>query len=270
MNEAEYFKIIEEYKLLAKHEVGQNFLIDPDASKAIVSLLETQKGDRVLEIGPGAGSLSFFLSSSLASCDLVDIDEGLVTKLKGDFSSNENIYPFVGNALKWDLSPYTKVIGNLPYYITSSLIERILIDTPNLQRAVLMIQKEAFSRITAKKGTADYGPLSISLSYRMAIKREFTVGRTSFSPMPHVDSTVFSLTVKEGVSASLTKSLYKVATAMFLHRRKTILNNLSAYLGDALEAKDVLSSLGIDPKRRPEELSVDEYVHLTEKLLSKK
>ena len=126
MDENRYFETIAEYKLLAKHEVGQNFLIDKNVSKRIVDLLKVDHDDRVLEIGSGAGSLSFYLAMHNVPTTLIDIDEGLITKLKNDFEGFPNVSIYQANALKYDMSPFTKIIGNLPYYITSSLLERVL------------------------------------------------------------------------------------------------------------------------------------------------
>ena len=262
-----YFEKVKEYKFLAKHEVGQNFLIDPDVCEKIVSFAELKPSDRVLEIGPGAGSLSYFIAQSGSDSDLIDIDEGLITKLKDDFSEKENVHPLVGNALRWDFSTYDKVVGNLPYYITTSLIERILLDGKHLTKASLMVQKEAFARITSKIGTPDYGPLPILLSYRAFVKKEMFVPRTSFLPMPHIDSVVFSMSFKDDEGTVSPKDLYKVMTALFLHRRKTILNNLTSYLGDSLKAKDVLKKACIDIKERPENLSLAQYLSLAKALL---
>lgn len=266
INVDSYFENIREYKFLAKHEVGQNFLIDPEASKKIVSFAELKPTDRVLEIGPGAGSLSYFIAKEGCPSDLVDIDEGLITKLSGDFAEEKNVHPIVGNALKWDFSPYTKIIGNLPYYITTSLLERILLEGENLVRGSFMIQKEAFMRITSKIGSSDYGPLPILLSYRATSKKEMTVPRTSFLPAPHVDSVVFSLSFDKTNDIS-PKTLYKILNAMFLHRRKTILNNLASFLGDSSKAKETLEKAHIDPKERPENLSLSQYLSLTKELL---
>lgn len=266
MNIDHYFEGVKSYKLLAKHEVGQNFLVDPDAAKKVVDLLSLEKGDKVLEIGPGAGSLSVFLSESEAEADLVDIDEGLIVKLKGDFEGKENVRPTLGNALKWDMSPYDKIVGNLPYYITSSLLERVLLTASNAKRAVFMVQKEALSRLVAPQGTKDYGPLPILLAYRAKVKREFFVPRSSFSPEPHVDSVVFSLEFRDYENSFL-ECFYALLTACFLHRRKTILNNLTGFLnGENDVANQALSLASIDPKKRPEQLSIEDFERLAKAL----
>jgi len=262
MDENRYFETIAEYKLLAKHEVGQNFLIDKNVSKRIVDLLKVDHDDRVLEIGSGAGSLSFYLAMHNVPTTLIDIDEGLITKLKNDFEGFTNVSIYQANALKYDMSPFTKIIGNLPYYITSSLLERVLLNASSCKISTIMVQKEVFSRLSSLPKQEGYGPLSLLIAYRSIIKKEFVVPRTSFTPSPHVDSLVFTLTFKEGASIELANALYSFASALFLHRRKTILNNLSFYLKDEEKAKDALSQRGILPSKRPEEIDLNSYLKL--------
>ena len=259
MDKERYFERIKEYKLLAKHEVGQNFLIDADVCEKIVSLGNIQPNDVVLEIGPGAGSLSFFLAQYESRADLMDIDEALITKLKDDFKERNNINPIQQNALKADYSTYTVIIGNLPYYITSSLMEKIATESLSCRRAVLMVQKEAFLRLSAKVNTEDYGPLPIVLSYVGGVRRQTSVPRSAFSPAPHVDSTVFTIDFKEGVDFKKAKKLLKLTNGLFAHRRKTIYNNLSSYLGNSQKATEILKEAEIDPARRPENLTLGEY-----------
>ena len=262
MDENRYFEIIAEYKLLAKHEVGQNFLVDKNVSKRIVGLLKMNPDDRVLEIGSGAGSLSFYLATYNVPTTLIDIDEGLVTKLKNDFEDFPNVSVYQANALKYDMTPFTKIIGNLPYYITSSLLEKILLNASNCKISAIMVQKEVFSRLSALPKQEGYGPLSLLIAYRSNIKKEFVVPRTSFTPSPHVDSLVFSLSFKEDASIDLAKDLYSFTSALFLHRRKTILNNLSSFLKDEEKAKDALRESGILPNKRPEEIDLNRYLKL--------
>jgi 16S rRNA (adenine1518-N6/adenine1519-N6)-dimethyltransferase len=266
IEETKYFKTISEYKLLAKHEVGQNFLVDSAISERIVSLACLQFSDKVLEIGSGAGSLSFFISQSPSEADLIDIDESLVLKLRQDFSEKEKIHPQLGNIMKWDLAPYTKIIGNLPYYITSGILERILLDAGNADLAVLMVQKEVVARLTSKVGSKDYGPLPILLSYRADLKKEFLVSRTSFVPAPHIDSMVFVFSFKKSADGKTAGNLYALVSRLFLHRRKTILNNLGWYMKDTKKALSLLRTLKIDEKKRPEALTLEDYLAILSQL----
>lgn len=266
MDETKYFENIAEYKLLAKHEVGQNFLLDKGVCQRIVALAELQAQDRALEIGSGAGSLSFYLASSPAVSDLIDIDEGLVTKLQQDFVGLANVHPQIGNVMRFDLAPYTKIIGNLPYYITSGILEKILLNAKTCQKAVLMVQKEVVERLSAKVGSEDYSPLVILLQDRADLHKEFVVSRNAFSPAPHVDSAVFTLRFHAATNLEEANRLYKVTSALFLHRRKTILNNLGAFVGSNEKASVFLTKAGIDPKQRPEDLSLLEYQRLVSQL----
>lgn len=262
MNEEHYFETISEYKLLAKHEVGQNFLVDKASAKKIVELLHIEEGDRVLEIGSGAGSLSYYLSFYSSPITLIDIDEGLVTKLKNDFASHQNIEVLQANALKYDMVSFTKIVGNLPYYITSSLLERILLNASSCKTASIMVQKEVFSRLSSRPEQEGYGPLPILISYLTTLRREFIVPRSSFLPAPHVDSLVFTLTFDKNASREIARSLYALTSALFLHRRKTILNNLSSYLSSEEKAKLILQKVGIAENKRPEEIDVYGYLSI--------
>lgn len=270
MNEEHYFETISEYKLLAKHEVGQNFLVDKTSAKRIVDLLQIEEGDHVLEIGSGAGSLSYYLSFHSNPITLIDIDEGLVTKLKNDFASNQNIEVLQANALKYDISSFTKIVGNLPYYITSSLLERILLCGTSCKIASIMVQKEVFSRLSSHPKQDGYGPLPILISYLTTIRKEFVVPRSFFLPAPHVDSLVFTLTFNKNASHEVAVSLYRFLNALFLHRRKTILNNLSSFLADEEKAKSALLEAGIQENKRPEEIDLKGYLSLLSILHSSK
>ncbi|MDO5330007.1 MAG: 16S rRNA (adenine(1518)-N(6)/adenine(1519)-N(6))-dimethyltransferase RsmA [Bacillota bacterium] len=262
MNEEAYFDNIRSYKFLTKKEIGQNFLIDPEAAKRIVDALDLSAGEKAIEIGSGAGSLSFFLAEKNTPVDLIDIDEGLIVKLKQDFEGKGNVNVIQSNALKHDFSPYEKVIGNLPYYITSGIVERVFLNTPKLKKAVFMVQKEAAARLLAEKGSEDYTPLSLYLSYVSHPKRLFNVGRNSFVPAPHVDSTVIEFSIIPEHYNGEAKAMYQLAKAVFLNRRKTIYNNLKNHLGDAKKAEEALAKAGISPSLRPEQLSPEEFITL--------
>lgn len=259
MNENKFFSEIEGLRFLAKKEVGQNFLVDPRTAETIVAFLEAKEGDDILEIGPGPGSLSFFLSSTAANIDLIDIDEGLITKIADDFKGNKRMRPLVGNALKTDYAKYNKIIGNLPYYITTSLLEKIIL-APRCEKAVLMIQKEAFSRVNAKIRTPEYGSLAVLANYRVKAEKRLVVPRTAFVPAPHVDSLVFTMDYRDDSSPEIAEELFSFASKMFLHRRKTVLWNLANCLGNKERALAILEKANVGPSARPEELSVDDFL----------
>lgn len=268
MDEDRFFESVREYKLLAKHEVGQNFLVDPKIASQIVDLADIQKGDKVLEIGCGAGSLSFFIAQKEADCDFIDIDEGLITKLAQEFSSFPNAHFRVGNIMRWDLASYNKIVGNLPYYITSGIIKRVLLEASSCSRAVMMVQKEVIRRLQSHQGDEGYGPLPILLEDRTIFQRQFFVSREAFSPAPHIDSAVFTLDFKKRSSdeAAQLHEFYRFISKLFLHRRKTIFNNLSSLIKDGEKADRMLTSCGISPKKRPEDLSLKDYTALFSQL----
>lgn len=262
IDQKEYFENIATYKLLAKHEVGQNFLIDEDVSEKIVALLNVKEEDHVLEIGSGAGSLSYFLAKTPGKIEMIDIDEGLITKLQNDFAGLKNIHPVIGNAMRYDMEKFTKIIGNLPYYITSGILERVLLNAKNATKAVFMVQKEALSRLSATKGSKDYGPLPILIQYRAKMTRLFNVNRMSFAPAPHIDSSVFSLDFYDGKDLKTTKELYSLLNGVFLHRRKTILNNLTSFVKDSSKARNILAKANVNELLRPEDISLEQYLSI--------
>ena len=266
MNEETFFETVRSYKLLAKKEVGQNFLGEPLYAKRIVDCLEAKEDDQILEIGCGAGSLSYFLSLGPAKSDLIDIDEGLLAKLHNDFEGNAFLNTQHGNAMKWDYSKYNKIVGNLPYYITSGIIERALLGGSNCKRMVFMVQKEAAIRLLAKPETEDYSPLTVYLNYLYTGKKAFNVPRNVFYPAPHVDSTVLTFDLKEGVSKEDAEKMYLLAKKLFLQRRKTIFNNLKGVLKDAEKARAALVAAGIPETARPEQVLAEQYLKLSQSL----
>lgn len=263
MTEEKYFENIRSFKFLAKKEIGQNFLGDPDSAKRIVSLLEAKEGEKVLEIGSGAGSLSYFLSLGPAKADLIDIDEAMLQKLKEDFEGNPYLNIQFGNAMRYDYSSYDKIVGNLPYYITSGIIENVLLGAKKATRYVFMVQKEAAARLLAKPGSEDYSPLTIYLNYVAKGKKAFNVRRECFVPAPHVESTVLVFDVDLSKQNEESKAMYSLAKKLFLNRRKTILNNLKNVLGDSQKAEEALKACGIAPTLRPENLLAENYLALS-------
>ena len=261
MKAEEYFAHIQEYGLLAKKEVGQNFLVNTDACKRIVDALDIEEGDKVLEIGVGAGSLTYFLSLAPASIEGIDIDEAMVTKLNEDFKEKDNLNIHMGNAMRFEYACYQKIVGNLPYYVTSGILERVLLGATNAKKAVFMVQQEAANRFLSKPGSKDYGPLPILLSLSGNAKKLFNVGRNSFVPIPNVDSSVFEIVFNP--DRGDLSFLYWLCEQLFLNRRKTILNNLKNVTKNADFAMILLQNAGILPTLRPEQIAPESYLLLS-------
>ncbi|NCA96909.1 MAG: ribosomal RNA small subunit methyltransferase A [Bacteroidia bacterium] len=261
-----FFAQVKAMKMLATKDLGQNFLVNPDLSQKIVELLEIDTGESVLEIGAGFGSLSYFLALSNGIISLLDVDPKTIAFLTEQFGDHNNIMVIQESILKHDVSNYEKIIGNLPYYITSDTIAYVLLNGYHAKRMVFMIQKEVLPRLAAHAGEEGYGPLSILISYLGRVKRNFLVSRNQFAPAPNVDSVVVTIEINQENDYETAKTLFRLTMDLFHHRRKTIRNNLRIMLKDATNADHMLDMLGIDGSKRPEELPLEAYLSLIKQL----
>ena len=262
MNDKEYFEKVKSYKLIANKSLGQNFLVNPQTAEKIVSLLELKDSDNVLEIGAGLGSLSYYLSKSNSHCELIDIDERMLMFLNEQFKNSKNITIKRQNILKYDLQGFNKIIGNLPYYITTSILEKLLLDAKDAEKIVLMTQKEVYPKLLK----TNKSPLSLFLNYVADISSSMDVGKNNFAPIPHVDSVVFTITPNSNIRNEENEKLFKVMKQLFLLKRKNILNNLTNLVKDKDKAREILEKMKIDTNKRPEELGIDFYIDLLKKL----
>ena len=258
MDKIRYFENIESFKLLAKKEVGQNFLIDYNVCERIVSLLPLVEDSKCLEIGCGAGSLTFFLNECPCEITSIDIDEAMLTKVSADFAANPKMKVIYGNATEFDYSGFDYIVGNLPYYITSLIIEKVLKGATNIKKAVFMVQKEAANRLLSGPKTKDYGPLPIYIALSCKAKREFNVGKFSFVPAPNVDSTVISFDFTNGKHDDVSLKTYKFAEKMFLQRRKTLANNLKGFYPEKV-IEELFEHMNLKPMIRPEEIDPNTF-----------
>ncbi len=251
----------------AKKELGQNFLINEEVIINIVNALEIKDNDNVLEIGPGLGSLTDELVKRTHNLTLVEYDQKFYNFLN-KCHEDKNINIIKSNILHFKDYSMNKVIGNLPYYITSDILEFIAKNYRNLEKGVFMIQLEALKRITSLKGK-DYNALNIFLEYRYDIKELFKVKKNNFFPEPNVDSVVFSITPKDNSDFNLGNSIYKVSKILFTNRRKTIQNNLKIIIKDKELMDEVLKESNLLPSLRAEDLLIEDYVRLTKILINK-
>lgn len=258
MSEKDYFEKVKSYKLIANKSLGQNFLINSTTAEKIVSLLEINEKDQVLEIGAGLGSLSVFLAKTPGFSELIDVDERMLMFLEEQFKGIKNIEIKRQNILKYDLKGFTKIVGNLPYYITSGIIEKLLLDAKDAEKMVLMTQKEVYPKLLA----ANKSPLSLFLNYVCDISSPIEVGRNNFVPVPHVDSVVFVLTPNKNIKNEENEKLFKTMKQLFLLRRKNILNNLTNLVKNKEKAREILEKMKIDTNKRPEELPIEFYMNL--------
>ena len=242
-------------------DYGQNFFIEPDASKRIIDALEINDEDNVLEIGPGIGSLTHFLSLYSNQIDVVDIDKEMTAFLNLFYQNNKNINIIENDIRKIDVSKYTKIVGNLPYNITTEIIVYLMQNALKARSMVLMCQLETFAHFYDEKGS-EYGPTSVLIHLLGKIEKIFTVKRGSFYPVPNVDSIVFKIEFERKYPLEEVLSTYKLSRALFLNRRKTILNNLGNYLKDKEKAKAILAKANIPENYRPEQISPIKYLEL--------
>jgi 16S rRNA (adenine1518-N6/adenine1519-N6)-dimethyltransferase len=265
-NSESFFDYIKTLRFIASKDLGQNFLINPQTAQKIVENLGAKKGEKVLEIGAGFGSLSYFLVQSEADVFLMDVDPKTIAFLNEQFGDNANVNIVQESILKHDVSKYQKIIGNLPYYITSDTIEHCLLNGFKTTKMVFMIQKEVVQRLTAKTGEDGYGPLSILVSFLGAIKKTINVGRTQFVPIPNVESSVIEINIHENRDYETAQKLNNLTKSLFHHRRKTIRNNLRLLLNDSILADETLSILNVDGAKRPQDLDLTFYLALIKQL----
>ena len=250
----------------AKKELGQNFLIDQKIITEIVNSLSINDNENILEIGPGLGALTSELLAKNINLTVVEYDQKFVNFLNNCYSKNTNLTVIKGNFLTYKDYSFSKLIGNLPYYITTEIIEHILKDFYNFKEGVFMVQNEALNRILSLKGK-DYNALNIMINYGYDVKKLFLVSKNSFFPMPNVDSIVFKIVRKENNDQKFNLSLLKVSKTLFKLRRKTIYNNLKTIINDENMIKNVLNSVSLKENMRAEELSVNDFTNLTKELL---
>ncbi|MEH7125092.1 16S rRNA (adenine(1518)-N(6)/adenine(1519)-N(6))-dimethyltransferase RsmA [Bacillus sp. JJ1532] len=274
--------ILEKYGFSFKKSLGQNFLIDTNILRRIVDHAELTEKSAAIEIGPGIGALTEQLAKRSKKVVAFEIDQRLLPILQETLSPYPNTKIIHEDVLKADVRGMIEtelagmddimVVANLPYYVTTPIIMKLLEDKLPIRGIVCMLQKEVADRISAKPGTKDYGSLSIAIQYYTEAETVMIVPKTVFIPQPNVDSAVIRLTKREkpAVSVQNEEFFFQIIRASFAQRRKTLLNNLTSYLPDGKQKKeDILAALEqaeIEPGRRGETLSIEEFARLSDKL----
>jgi 16S rRNA (adenine1518-N6/adenine1519-N6)-dimethyltransferase len=251
----------------AKKALGQHFLTDHHYIRRIVEAIAPQPADRMVEIGPGPGALTRPLLETLPRLDVVEVDRDMVTRLAAEFPA-ERLTIHNQDALTFDfgrLGPELRVVGNLPYNISSPLLFHLAEFTASIRDMTFMLQKEVVDRMAAAPDTPDYGRLSVMLQARFRVVKMFIVPPGAFTPPPKVDSAIVRLTPlpDEALLYRDHKVLAEVVARAFGQRRKTLRNTLKGLAGEA-----DFSAAGIDPARRGETLSVAEFCGLANRLAS--
>ena len=247
---------------------GQHFLRDHNVIDKVVAAIAPQLDDTVVEIGPGEGALTQLLIDSGCQLQVIELDRDLAKLLAQRWPSLQIINDDALNVDLEKLSSATaptgiKLIGNLPYNVSTPILFHALEHLPSISMMVFMLQQEVVERMVAAPGTKAYGRLSVMLQYRCQLRKLFSVPPAAFEPPPQVNSAIVELTPKRSISpaADSPHALAKVVKAAFGQRRKTIANALKAML-----SKTQISDAGIDPMARAEQLEVDEFVMLANRL----
>ena len=258
INRSNIFEIVNNSNAKPDKDYGQNFLVEPDVCKRIVDSAFISKEEKVLEIGPGLGSLTHFISHQTDNLTVVDIDERMIAFLKLVYQNVNIVQDDIRNH---DVSGYDKIIGNLPYNITSETIVYLLLNAKNVKKIVLMIQTDAYPHFSDVKGK-EYGPSSVLLHLLGQPKKLFQVKAGSFYPAPKCGSMVFEINMNQRCDFEEAKQTHLFAKRLFLNRRKTISNNLMGVVQNKEKVEAVLNACGILPNARPEDISPLEYLKL--------
>lgn len=260
-------------KFRFKKQFGQNFISDDHLLAKIVEAAEITPEDVVIEIGPGAATLTAALAEKAAQVIAIEIDKDLFPIIERRMAGYSNFELVAGDAMKVDFDALAakygakryKVVANLPYYITTPIVMRFLEEGFRVSELVIMVQQEVADRFLASPGTKAYGAITAAINYYGSVSRAFNVPRTMFTPRPEVDSSIVKIKCYENkpFEADDEKLLRRVIKAAFGQRRKTLNNALKALNLPKDELDKALQRAGIDAARRGETLSVEEFVCLS-------
>lgn len=275
-------QILKKYGFSFKKSLGQNFLIDQNILLNIVKAADVDEHTGVIEVGPGIGSLTQKLAAKAKKVVCIEIDQRLKPLLNETVGDLPNVEVVFQDILKVDIDDLITekfldterimVVANLPYYITTPILMKLLTESQKIKGIVVMIQKEVAERLDGKPGEKSYGSLSVAVQYLSVPKVVLNVPKTVFMPQPNVDSSVIRLDKRQEKRVVMKDEVFffQLIKASFAQRRKTILNNLvnNLFKNEGKEkVVEILELAGIDPKRRGETLSIEEFAHLSDCLL---
>lgn len=264
------------YGLIPRKGWGQHFLIDRNILNKVIRTAQIERGDVVLEVGPGLGEMTAALARKARHVIAVEIDPKLVRILEKKMKDYPNVEVIKGNILKFDLKRFLdqesqkiKVVANLPYQISTPLLFRFIDSRKIFSTLTLMLQKEVAERMVASPGGKEYGPLSIFVQMVSDLSIRFFIKPTAFFPPPKVESAVIHIVWRERPAVELIDQEWfkKVVRGCFGYRRKTLINGLK-HSGLSLppDVDRRMEKIGIDPRRRPETLTIQEFARLAEAL----
>lgn len=273
-------EVLQKHKFTIQKKFGQNFLIDSHVLERITEAAQLNSQDCVIEIGPGLGAMTQYLAKSAGRVIAVEIDRALIPILEETLSGHSNVEILNADIMKVDLRRLieeknggrpVKVVANLPYYITTPIIMRLLEEKLPLQSITIMVQKEVAQRMQAGPGSKDYGALSLAVQFYAKAQIVANVPPNCFIPRPNVDSSVIRLTLYEEppVLAQDEKKMFSIIRASFNQRRKMLINSLHnapELAADKEAVRTALLSMGISEKARGEELTLTQFARLSDLL----
>ena len=268
--------ILKKYNIKANKRLGQNFLINDKVIENIVKAAEVTEDDLIIEIGPGLGTLTSKLLEKAGKVIAVELDENMIKILEDRFKLYKNFYLINEDILKIDLKELiasnlnnlkkVKIVANLPYYITTPIIMKLLEDKLAIDSITVMVQKEVADRITARPGDKLSGAITYSVNYYAEAEKVILVGKESFIPSPEVDSEVIKLNIlkEPPVKVENEETFFKIIKASFMQRRKTLQNALtnSGIVTDKEVVRKVFDKMNLKPDIRGEKLTIEEFARL--------
>lgn len=277
--------IIKKYNIRANKSLGQNFLINEEVVKKIVESSKIEKDDLVIEIGPGLGTLTKYLLERAGKVLCIELDQKMIKILQDRFSLYKNFELLCNDVLKVNLKELikkerqmgfiknVKIVANLPYYITTPIIMKLLEEELDLESITVMIQKEVADRLIAIPGKKNTGAITYAVYYYAQSEGILEVPNDSFIPEPEVTSKVIKLNIRKNSPVEVIdkKIMFRIIKNAFMHRRKTLINSLtnSKEFTNKEEGIKILRELNFNENVRPEELSLQDFANITNRILQK-
>ena len=269
--------ILKKYNISANKKLGQNFLVDDDIIQSIIDAAELKETDLVIEIGPGLGTLTSKLLEKAGKVIAIELDEKMLKVLNDRFSLYNNFVLINNDVLKVDLNKIieenlgqlksVKIVANLPYYITTPIIMKLLESKLKVESITVMVQKEVADRITATPGDKLSGAITYSVDYYAKAEEMVFVDKSCFIPSPEVDSAVIKLEIRKEPKVNVINEemFFKVIKASFMQRRKTLTNGLinSGIIKDKEKLNSILKKANIEPNIRGEKLTIEQFANLS-------